>query len=119
MSNQLRRPVMKIGSRWFAITLAAALSGPLAWTQTAPTTTKPVVPLQLKPLANAPITIHMIDESKTIYQAIGKLAGLTVLFDPDYISKRVQVDLTNASLDRKSTRLNSSHRCISYAVFCL
>jgi hypothetical protein len=89
---------MKIASRWFAITLAAALSGPLAWTQTAPTTTKPVVPLQLKPLSNAPITIHMIDESKTIYQAIGKLAGLTVLFDPDYISKRVQVDLTNASL---------------------
>src|SRR5436189_1416486 len=28
--------------------------------------------------------------------------------------------LWNASrLDRKSTRLNSSHRCISYAVFCL
>src|SRR5437762_6952399 len=27
-----------------------------------------------------------------------------------------QVD---AVLDRKSTRLNSSHRCISYAVFCL
>src|SRR5437879_10702259 len=26
--------------------------------------------------------------------------------------------LTNA-IDRKSTRLNSSHRCISYAVFCL
>src|SRR5437762_2718425 len=25
----------------------------------------------------------------------------------------------NPSLDRKSTRLNSSHRCISYAVFCL
>src|SRR6202011_6423854 len=24
-----------------------------------------------------------------------------------------------ASSDRKSTRLNSSHRCISYAVFCL
>src|SRR5437879_10823623 len=23
-----------------------------------------------------------------------------------------------ATLDRKSTRLNSSHRCISYAVFC-
>ena len=23
------------------------------------------------------------------------------------------------SQDRKSTRLNSSHRCISYAVFCL
>src|SRR5437764_11646128 len=29
-------------------------------------------------------------------------------------------DLKNRpELDRKSTRLNSSHRCISYAVFCL
>src|SRR5437879_10571583 len=27
--------------------------------------------------------------------------------------------LFNQWLDRKSTRLNSSHRCISYAVFCL
>ena len=26
---------------------------------------------------------------------------------------------THPILDRKSTRLNSSHRCISYAVFCL
>src|SRR5437763_12189352 len=25
----------------------------------------------------------------------------------------------SVSADRKSTRLNSSHRCISYAVFCL
>src|SRR5437762_12238333 len=28
-------------------------------------------------------------------------------------------ELTLANQDRKSTRLNSSHRCISYAVFCL
>src|SRR5436189_2919558 len=26
---------------------------------------------------------------------------------------------SSAVVDRKSTRLNSSHRCISYAVFCL
>src|SRR5437762_8942480 len=26
---------------------------------------------------------------------------------------------SHVPLDRKSTRLNSSHRCISYAVFCL
>src|SRR5437762_7937698 len=26
---------------------------------------------------------------------------------------------SRAAADRKSTRLNSSHRCISYAVFCL
>src|SRR5437762_11328068 len=29
------------------------------------------------------------------------------------------VELLGRGLDRKSTRLNSSHRCISYAVFCL
>src|ERR1017187_6252478 len=27
--------------------------------------------------------------------------------------------IATAHIDRKSTRLNSSHRCISYAVFCL
>src|SRR5437762_2224586 len=29
------------------------------------------------------------------------------------------LELHVANEDRKSTRLNSSHRCISYAVFCL
>src|SRR5437764_9315437 len=32
---------------------------------------------------------------------------------------RGAADLDRPPLDRKSTRLNSSHRCISYAVFCL
>src|SRR5437764_4930432 len=30
-----------------------------------------------------------------------------------------RVDPYRGAEDRKSTRLNSSHRCISYAVFCL
>src|SRR5437879_10165046 len=30
-----------------------------------------------------------------------------------------QARLLTLEIDRKSTRLNSSHRCISYAVFCL
>src|SRR5437762_7007457 len=29
------------------------------------------------------------------------------------------IHVADAAEDRKSTRLNSSHRCISYAVFCL
>src|SRR5436189_3870395 len=33
--------------------------------------------------------------------------------------RRVSGLWTSCILDRKSTRLNSSHRCISYAVFCL
>src|SRR5437763_8398648 len=35
-----------------------------------------------------------------------------------HVTPLVAVWLDDA-LDRKSTRLNSSHRCISYAVFCL
>ena len=33
--------------------------------------------------------------------------------------KRVAYGAGVGAIDRKSTRLNSSHRCISYAVFCL
>src|SRR5437879_8709831 len=32
---------------------------------------------------------------------------------------RLRGQLYDGTTDRKSTRLNSSHRCISYAVFCL
>src|SRR5437762_8791393 len=35
------------------------------------------------------------------------------------VTFEVTVDGMTFCLDRKSTRLNSSHRCISYAVFCL
>jgi general secretion pathway protein D len=55
-------------------------------------------PVQLKPLSNEPLTLHMVEDSKNIYQAVGKAAGVNVLFDPDYTGKRIQVDLTNVSL---------------------
>src|SRR5436189_4283544 len=38
---------------------------------------------------------------------------------PGRIRLSIEINQTFAALDRKSTRLNSSHRCISYAVFCL
>jgi general secretion pathway protein D len=55
-------------------------------------------PVQLKPVSNDPITLHMVEDVKVIYQAIGKAAGLNVLFDPDYTSKRIPIDLTNVTL---------------------
>ncbi len=55
-------------------------------------------PAQLKPVSNEPLVLHMAEDSKVVYQAIGKSAGINVLFDPDYISKRIQVDLNNVSL---------------------
>ena len=55
-------------------------------------------PAVLKPLSNEPLTLHMTEDAKVVYQAIGRAAGVNVLFDPDYTSKRIQVDLTNVSL---------------------
>ncbi len=55
-------------------------------------------PPELKPLSNEPLTLHMSEDTKMVYQAIGKAAGINVLFDPDYTSKRVQVDLNGVSL---------------------
>src|SRR5437879_7901796 len=43
-----------------------------------------------------------------------------VAWDPE-LPPLLMINGTNraSTTDRKSTRLNSSHRCISYAVFCL
>src|SRR6202034_3977261 len=37
-------------------------------------------PVRLKPVSNEPLTLHMTQDSKVIYQAIGKAAGINVLF---------------------------------------
>ena len=55
-------------------------------------------PPQLQPVSNDPITLHMVEDTKNIYTAIGKAAGLNVIFDPKYNSTRIPVDLTNVSL---------------------
>src|SRR3712207_7898674 len=50
-----------------------------------------------------------------------RAAGISESSDSPLSStyRRATRDRSNASADRKSTRLNSSHANISYAVFCL
>ena len=55
-------------------------------------------PVQLRPISNEPLTLHMVEDSKVVYQTVCKAAGINVLFDPDYTSKRIQVDLQNTTL---------------------
>jgi len=57
-------------------------------------------PVELAPISNVPITLKLTEDSKVIYQTIGKLAGLNVLFDPDYTSRRVSVELNGVTLDQ-------------------
>lgn len=56
-------------------------------------------PAELKPLSRAPINLHLTNEAKVIFETIGKLAGINVLFDPDFVSKRIPVELSNVSLE--------------------
>jgi general secretion pathway protein D len=55
-------------------------------------------PAVLRPVSDEPLTLHMQEDAKVIYQAVGKAAGINVLFDPEYASKRIQVDLNSVSL---------------------
>ena len=55
-------------------------------------------PIKLAPVADLPITLKVSEDSKVIYETIGKLAGINVLFDPDYNSRRMRVELTGVSL---------------------
>jgi len=55
-------------------------------------------PAALKPVSNEPLTLHMTEDARVVYQAVGRAAGVNVLFDPDFASKRIQVDLNSVSL---------------------
>ncbi len=57
-------------------------------------------PVELAPISNTPITLKLSEDSKTVYESIGKLAGINVLFDPDYTSRRIRVDLNGVTLEQ-------------------
>jgi general secretion pathway protein D len=56
-------------------------------------------PVELAPISNIPITVKLTEDSKVIYQTIGQLAGINVLFDPDYTSRRIKVELNGVTLE--------------------
>jgi general secretion pathway protein D len=56
-------------------------------------------PIDLKPISDQAITLHMAEDSKIIYESLCKAAGINVLFDPDYNAKRISIDLSNTSLE--------------------
>jgi general secretion pathway protein D len=56
-------------------------------------------PVALAQFPDSPITaLEMTEDSKVAYETIGKLAGINVLFDPDYTSRRLTIKLKNVSL---------------------
>src|SRR5438067_2572277 len=55
-------------------------------------------PVELAAISNAPITLKLTEDTKVIYETVGKLAGINVLFDPDYTSRRVKIELNGVTL---------------------
>jgi general secretion pathway protein D len=57
-------------------------------------------PPELKPLSTEPINLKMTNDSRVVFETIAKLAGLSVIFDPDFTSRRISVDLPNVTLEQ-------------------
>ena len=57
-------------------------------------------PPELKPLSRAPVNLRMANDIKVVYDTIGKVSGLTVIYDPDVQARRIPVDLNNVTLEQ-------------------
>ncbi len=58
------------------------------------------MPPELKPLSRAPINLKMSNDAKIVFDTIGKLAGLTVIYDPDFPARRITVELNNVTMEQ-------------------
>jgi general secretion pathway protein D len=57
-------------------------------------------PPEIKPLSRAPINLKMSNDARIVFDTIGKLAGLTVIYDPDFPARRITADLNNVTLEQ-------------------
>jgi general secretion pathway protein D len=54
----------------------------------------------LKPISTQLINLKASNDRKIIFETIGKLAGINVLFDPEMAARRVSVELNNTTLQQ-------------------
>ena len=54
--------------------------------------------VELQPLSNAAISMHMTANADTAYKTICKMAGINVIIDPDYRPQKITVDLTDVTM---------------------
>lgn len=57
-------------------------------------------PPELKPLSREPINLKMTNEARVVFETIAKLAGLSVIFDPDFTTRRITAELPNVTLEQ-------------------
>jgi general secretion pathway protein D len=52
----------------------------------------------LEPKVTGPISVQMIQDGRAAFETLSRLAGLNVIFDPDFRSSNVQVELDNVTI---------------------
>lgn len=57
-------------------------------------------PPQLEPVSREPVNLKMTNDSRLVFETIAKLAGLSVIFDPDFVSRRISVELPSVTLEQ-------------------
>jgi len=58
-------------------------------------------PPKLKPLSQNAINLKMgPSDARVVFNTIGQLAGLSVIFDPSFVSRSINVDLPNVTLEQ-------------------
>src|SRR5687768_17923411 len=72
----------------------------------------------LRPLVDLCTDFGALERYRNLLESAGDLESLRELLE-NFGNRRFSGCPTNVAGDRKSTRLNSSHGYISYAVFCL
>src|SRR5207237_9560566 len=68
------------------------------------------MPPEMKPLSRAPISMKMSNDAKIVFDTIGKEAGLTMVYDPDFQARRITVDFNNVTLRSEERRVGKECR---------
>jgi general secretion pathway protein D len=57
-------------------------------------------PPELKPISTELINLKMTNDAKVVFDTIAKMAGVSVVFDPDFTSRRITAELPNVTLEQ-------------------
>jgi general secretion pathway protein D len=69
-------------------------------------------PPEMKPLSREPINLKSTNDSRQIFEAVARLAGLSVIFDPEFVSKRITVELPNVTLEQALDTVGMASKAI-------
>lgn len=57
-------------------------------------------PPELKPISTELINLKMTNDARVVFDTIAKMAGVSVVFDPDFTSRRITAELPNVTLEQ-------------------